>query len=238
MTEMENPKKRLKVDYESKTIEDLPVEILLKIFNSVNIRGLFQCMAVNKKIRKIANDQSLWDKMHIDGDHFEQNLPAELLSQILEKGCQYLSLFKCKIVKTGTIKFAKNFQLRYLCVDPIDEVNEYDKDECSYNILLDFAASCHNLEKLSIKRLDHLWVDPEITENELKFLKCIIQNSDTLKILNLTETRLSLANVQLIFSQCQDLIELNIASECSFSSPSTQLCPESVDYICNNLNYN
>ena len=85
MTEMENPKKRLKVDYESRTIEDLPLEIQLKIFNSVNIRGLFQCMAVNKKIRKIANDQSLWNKMHIDGDHFEQNLPAELLSQILEK---------------------------------------------------------------------------------------------------------------------------------------------------------
>ena len=31
------------------------------------------------------------------------------------------------------------------------------------------------------------------------------------------------------------MIELNIESECSFSSPSTQLCPESVDYICNNL---
>ena len=202
MTEMENPEKRLKVDYESKTFEDLPVEIILKVFDSVNIRDLFQCTAVNKKIRKIANDQSLWKKMHIDGDHFEQNLPAELLSQILAKGCQYLSLFQCKIVKTGTIKFAKNFQLRYLCVDPTDEVDEYDKDECSYNVLLDFVASCHNLEKLSIKRFDHLWVDPEITQNEVKFFKCIIQNSDTLKILNLTETRLSLANVQLIFSLC------------------------------------
>ena len=51
---------------------------------------------------------------------------------------------------------------------------------------------------------------------------------------------MSLANVQLIFSQCQELIELNIAAECSHdheSGPpaSTELCPESVDYICNNL---
>ena len=121
MTAMENPKKRQKLDYETKTIEDLPVEIILKIFGFVNIRDLFQCMAVNKKIREIANDQSLWNKMHIDGDHFEQNLPAELLSQILEKRCQYLSLFKCKIVKKGTIEFVKQFQLKYLCVDAASE---------------------------------------------------------------------------------------------------------------------
>ena len=61
MTAMENPKKRLKLDYETKTMEDLPVEIILKIFDFVNIRDLFQCMAVNKKIREIANDQSLWN---------------------------------------------------------------------------------------------------------------------------------------------------------------------------------
>ena len=238
---MENPKKRLKLDYETRTIEDLPVEIVLKILNSVNIRDLFQCMAVNKKIREIANDQSLWNKMHIDGDNFKADLPAELLSKILAKGCQYLSLFNCQIVKPKAIKFAKNFQLKYLCVDRsngIDyanyEFNEGDVDDCSFQILPDFAASCHNLEKLSIKRSDHLWVDPELTQNELKFFKCIIQNSGTLKTLNLRETRLSLANVQLIFSQCQDLIELNIAAE-GCPSTSTELCPESVDYICNNL---
>ena len=43
MTAMENPKKRQKLDYETKTIEDLPVEIILKIFDFVNIRDLFQC---------------------------------------------------------------------------------------------------------------------------------------------------------------------------------------------------
>ena len=180
MTAMENPKKRQKLDYETKTIEDLPVEIILKIFDFVNIRDLFQCMAVNKKIKKIANDQSLWDKMHIDGDKFEASLPAELLSQILAKGCQYLSLFNCQIVKPEATRFAKNFQLKYLCVDRsngIDyanyEFNEADVDDCSFNILPDFAASCHNLEKLSIKRSDHLWVDPELTQNELKFFLVI-----------------------------------------------------------------
>ena len=244
MTAMESPKKRLKLDYDPKTMgdfRDLPVEIILKIFEFVNIRDLFQCMAVSKKIREIANDHSLWNKMHIDGVDFEADLPAELLSQILAKGCQYLSLFNCQIVKPEAMKFDKNFQLKYLCIDQSGsntnyEFNEADVDDFSFNILPDFANSCHNLEKLSIKRSDYLLEDPEITQNELKFFKCIIQNSDTLKILNLMDTRLSFANVQLIFSQCQDLIELNIAAECSFDPPtSTLLCPESVDYICNNL---
>jgi hypothetical protein len=217
-------------------MEDLPVEIILKIFDFVNIRDLFQCMAVNTKIREIANDPSLWNKMHIDGVNFEADLPAELLSQILAKGCQYLSLFECQIVKPETTKFAKNLQLKYLCIDR-SMTNyafyENDVDASSFQILPDFANSCHNLEKLSIKRSDQLWEDPEITQNEFKFFKCIIQNSDTLKVLNLGETRLSLAYVKLIFSICQELIELNIATD--IVSTSTQLCPESVDFICNNL---
>ena len=233
MKAMEKPKKRQKLDYETKTIEDLPVEIILKIFGFVNIRDLFQCMAVNKKIREIANDESLWIKMHIDGDTFEQNVPGELLSQILAKGCQYLSLFNCQIIDRGTIKFAKNLQLKYLCIDPANEEDdENDGDYCSFNILPDFAASCHNLEKLSIKRLNPLY--PEISQIELKFFKCIIQNSDTLKVLNLTEIELSLASVQRIFMLCQNLTELNIAADHCMTT-NTQLCPESVDFICNNL---
>ena len=168
MTEMENPKKRLKVDYESRTIEDLPLEILLKIFNSVNIRDLFQCMAVNKKIREIANDQTLWNIMHINGNDFENDfLPAELLPQILERGCQYLSLYNCGI-KAGKVKFAKNFQLKYLSLHPASD----ESDDITFNVMPDLAASCHNLEKLCVKRLDHFY--PEISQIDLKYFKCII----------------------------------------------------------------
>jgi hypothetical protein len=192
----------------------------------VNIRDLFQCLAVNNKIRAFANDESLWSKMHIDGYNFNNELPAELLPQILAKGCQYLSLFNCRIL-TGTVKFPKNFQLKYLCVDPAS----YESDNKTFNILPDLAASCYNLEKLSFKRLGNF--KQEISQTELKFFKCIIQNSDTLKVLDLTQTRLSLASVQRIFILCQHLIELNIATDCSLYY--RKLCPESVDFICNNL---
>ena len=225
MTEMENPKKKLKMDHETKTIEDMPEEIILKILSLVNIRDLFQCLGVNNKIRAFANDESLWVKMHIDGYNFNNELPAELLPQILAKGCQYLSLFNCRIL-TGTVQFPKNFQLKYLCVDPATN----ESDNKTFNILPDLAASCYSLEKLSFKRLHF---KQEISQTELKFFKCIIQNSDTLKVLDLTQTRLSLTSVQRIVILCQNLVELNIATDCS--QYYRKLCPESVDFICNNL---
>ena len=76
---MEQVCKRQKRDSDEAKLEDLPEEIILKILSSVNIRDLFQCMAVNKKIREVANDQTLWNKMHIDGDYYDHGngLPAD-----------------------------------------------------------------------------------------------------------------------------------------------------------------
>ena len=67
---MEPVQKRQKIEFRAKTFEDLPEEIILKIFGLVNIKDLFQCMAVNKKIRAIANDQSLWNKVHLTAGHY------------------------------------------------------------------------------------------------------------------------------------------------------------------------
>ena len=223
---MEQVCKRQKRDFDDATLEDLPEEIILKILSSVNIRDLFQCMAVNKKIREIANDQTLWNIMHLNGNDFENDfLPAELLPKILERGCQYLSLYNCG-VKAGKVKFAKNFQLKYLSLHPAcDEADDIN--------LADLAASCHNLEKLCVKRLDHFY--PEISQIDLKFFKCIIQNSDTLKVLDVSETQLSLASVQRIFLLCQNLIELNISADHCLPYNPAKLCLESVDFLCNNL---
>ena len=222
---MEQVCKRQKRDFDEATLEDLPDEIVLKIFSSVNIRDLFRCMAVNKKISEIANDQTLWNIIHLNGNNFVNDLPAELLPQILKKGCQYLSLYNCGI-KTGKVRFAKNFQLKYLILHPEPD----ESDDIALNVMPDLVASCHNLEKVCIKRSDLFY--PKITHMDMKFFKCIIQNSDSLKVLDLSETQLSLASVQRIFFLCQYLIELNIAGD---NSLGTELCPKSVDFLCNNL---
>ena len=94
------------------SLEDLPDEITLKILNFVNIKDLFRCLAVSKKLRTIANDQSLWTTMHLEGV-----MPAELIPKLLDKGCQHLSLYHHEFINNESPKFAKNFQLKYLAVE-------------------------------------------------------------------------------------------------------------------------
>ena len=241
---MSQARKRQKIDFETEaTFEDLPHEITLKIFELVNIKDLFRCMAVNKRLRAIANDQSLWNKMHLTGEDTADIFPAEMIQEILARGCQYFSFFESQIMKTN-VRFNKNFQLKYLCI-----VNclEYDcnlkNPWDSFDILPDLAASCHSLEKLSIRCIDsHLKFDDEaickdtmelrINRIEAKFFKCIIQNCETLRVLDLSHFDLSLESVQRIISLCQELIELNIRKG---KSEDIVLCEKSVDFICNHL---
>ena len=241
---MSQGRKRQKMDFETEaTFEDLPHEITLKILELVNIRDLFQCMAVNKTLRAIANDQSLWNKMHLTGEDTADIFPAEMIQEILARGCQYLSFYESHIMKTN-VRFNKNFKLKYLCI-----VNclEYDcnlkSPWDSFDILPDLVASCHSLEKLSIRcHTDHLKFDDEtickdtmelrINRIEAKFFKCIIQNCETLRVLDLSHFDLSLESVQRIISLCQELIELNIRQGIS---EEIELCEKSVDFISNHL---
>ena len=64
----EVPKKRQKIQVEITKFEDLPNEIILKIFKYLEIADLLQCTAVNERIREIANCESLWEIVHLSGD--------------------------------------------------------------------------------------------------------------------------------------------------------------------------
>ena len=212
-TPLERPRKRLKLDLEIKAIEDLPEEIILKIFTQLNIKDLYQCMAVNKKFRAIAYDNSLWDKMHLTGE-----LPSELLPHIIANGCHYLSLQLCTILK-GNAKFEDNFQLKYLCFNA-------SKDEENPDVLSDLASSCHVLEKLSIAFENMIKPDKDQLRYS-KIIKCIIQSSKTLRVLDIGYCKLRFDSVQLIITLCLELTDLNICG--------IKVSQKSVDFICSNL---
>ena len=208
------------------SLEDLPDEITLKILNFVNIKDLFRCLAVNKKLRTIANDQSLWNTMHLQG-----KMPAELLPQILAKGCQYLSLYHVVInqglleIDGGSAKFAKNFQLKYLAVENLN-CDKDGSEEYIDEILAELATSCYGLEKLVA------YVYPRDFDKDSKMLKCIIQNSPALKVLYIHDTdgrqlSMSFESVKLIITLCGELTELSIKN--------TRLSDESTHFICDNL---
>ena len=200
--------KKQKVDIEMKSLEDLPEEIILKILGQVNIRDLFRCSFVNKKFREIAHDKSLWEKMNLGSN---VDVPAELFAKILEKGCEYLSLPFISSLK-GTARFENNMKLKYLCFVYSESTKE----------LLEFAATCHGLEKLAFIG--------DIAQGAFdKLFKCIIQNSLTLKVLNICTRHqlISYESMRLIVTLCQGLTDINISR--------IQLSQETMDFFCANL---
>ena len=79
-------------------LEDLPNEILLKVFDNFQINDLINCGQVNRRIRSIAQDETLWQKVNLDckrdqylnyksGPH-GYRISAGLIQLILENGCR------------------------------------------------------------------------------------------------------------------------------------------------------
>ena len=46
-------------------LEDLPNEVLLKVFSYLQIHDLFHCGHVNQRIRLLTHEEKLWQKISI-----------------------------------------------------------------------------------------------------------------------------------------------------------------------------
>ena len=68
--------------------EVLPDEILLKIFQYLNINEIIYCAQMSKRTRKISHDESLWQKINL----YQRKVKVEFVEQILSNGCKYLCL--------------------------------------------------------------------------------------------------------------------------------------------------
>ena len=204
--------KRQKRDIDVTEFEDLPNEIILKIFHHLGIKDRFRYMAVNKRIRSICIDKKLWEKVHLS-----DTIPAQLLKLIMDRGCQSISLCQCEIV-TDDVTFERNFNLKNLALQ-----DSYETPCEKFNILPKMAASCFNLEKLCVDRFDQFW----LMRIPGKIMRCIIQNGATLRVLYLPWSTLDLDCAKWIFTQCTELVELNVR----YGTWSQ----EAIDFMCENL---
>ena len=125
--------------------EEMPDEILLKIFLNLSTKEIFYCAQMSKRLRKICYDESLWQQINL----YRSKVPIEFLEQILTSGCKYLSLSCTEIMKNSnelTVfrEYGTNSQLKYL-----------DLSRCTINKnhLVNLLWSCQFLEKLSLDRL-------------------------------------------------------------------------------------
>ena len=78
-------------------LNDLPNEVILKLFSFMDIKELLLCGQVSKRFRAIANDESLWLKLNLCG----RKVPYEFIEKAAENGCKYLSLVDYDILKVA-----------------------------------------------------------------------------------------------------------------------------------------
>ena len=208
-------------------LENLPNEILLKIFHYMNpkIKELLLCGHVSRRIRSVAHDHSFWQNVNL----FPKNaVPTGLLQMILEHGCRRLNT--CSQT-SGTLMLNQVSQLEFLNT-------AWNTDS---RVITKLLGSCHKLEQL---RLSNVIISHEMISN-------ICQNGQTLKVLKLTHCRkfsecsfcrnnidffwtkehwtnhIGMNWIQPIIDNCSELRVLDLMD--------TELSEESIEYVAKNV---
>ena len=174
-------------------LDDLPDEVILKLFVFLSLKELLLCGQVSKRLRRIANDESLWIKLNL----YEKKVPYDFIEKAAGNGCQYLGLANCDILRfTG--KSESSFNLKYLNLKMFYE-------PCQGTLKL--VQNCSSLQKLSISGL-------KLDSDDIQY---ICQNSQTLQVLDLECCPIDLGNkpeiFQNFFTNCAHLTELNICAQ-------------------------
>ena len=189
-------------------LDDLPDEIILKIFSFLNRKKLFLASLVSKRMYNISQDSSMFQRW-LKINFFNKKLPTSLLEKVLLKGCKYLSLQHATL--EGNLRLEKRTLLKCL-----------DISNCRSNqgVKEQVLASCYSLEKLCLieSRLE------SINMNDLT-----AQNGQTLQILNMINCKglLDLDKMKPLIDNCVQLKELNLRD--------VRITKEAIAYLVTNL---
>jgi len=196
------------------SIEDLPNEILLKIFNYLEFKDLGYCAQISHRFREISRSPSLWETV-IENN---QTIPAGFILHALNLGCKYLHLENSTITVTNDSdyvmhKLPKDNQVKHLNLRNF-------QDHCDDSTKLMIA--CRSLEKLSLSSLDF---------NKARYIPSIERNGSTLKTLDLSDcSGLTYKQIQRIFTACHKLEELDLSSTNYYKI--SKLSTQSISFVC------
>ena len=174
-------------------LDDLPDEVILNMLGFLDIKELLLCGQVSKRLRAIANDESLWLKLNLH----KRKVPYDFIEKAAGNGCQYLSLTGCDILHfTGKSK--TSFKIKYLNV-------AYTRKGVQK-----LVQNCSALQKLSVAGLTL----------DLDDIQFICQNSKTLQVLDLMGCKFDY--LKLKESQIGQTVEDLELEYCNFRTKSIQ----------------
>jgi len=178
-----------------KKLEDLPDEVILKIFSFLDIKDILRCSQMSKRIRSISNDPSLWQKLNLSWG----TVPYEFIEKANQNGCKYLSMAGTGSELIRGDRLEMPLELKYL---DLSQTTKY----CNLPML----KNCHSLEKLSMDGC-------HFSNSTLNHLA---QNGKTLKILSLRDISFRDDEVgsHLLGNALKSCIHLTELSLCNFKN--------------------
>jgi len=196
-------------------IETLPDETLLHLFKFLKFKDLGRCLQVSKRFRKMALDETLWEKIKF----VDQDVSAEFLIQALTHGAKHLSLEWTESLppfyRIYTFSQDGMDSLEFPVQNQLKTLNlEIDAAQMIMSALFD---SCQGLEKLYLRLPRFSQLNPA--------LSYIASYGRSLKVLNIGKILLGLNEVKIICDNCVELKEFTVVLG----------SPDPVSYFCENL---
>ena len=183
--------------------QDLPDEMVLKIFGYSETKYLITYGQVSQRMRKISRDGTLWMTANL----VKKIVKTELLEMILGKGCKILNISNSTIVGSfSSIISNIKFQLKDLDLSQSALTGTLPGSTENIDVLEEILFSCCSLQYL---KMEGLLITPKMTVS-------ICKNGKTLQVLNLNNSHviefhsqnLRSRNLQAIIKCCQELKEL------------------------------
>ena len=201
------------------SLNDVPDEVILRVFSNLEIKDFIRCGQVSKRIRAISQDQSLWLRINLNEN---KSVATGFLEYVLNNGCKYLGLGFTQIGQiNGKSLKCNSSQLK--CLD-------LSFCQSSRQVFDDLLSSCHSLEKLSLVSQCHIMLNKDLVKTMCH------QFGATLQVLNVSNCYrpnmeiMDLEMIQLLIDSFSQLKEVDFGN--------TYLSEESLDYVCNNLSEN
>ena len=200
-------------------LEDLPEEIILKIFSFLNRKNLFRASLVSKRTWNISQDSSMFQRW-LKINFYNKTLPTSLLEKVIDKGCKYLSLQHATL--EGNLRLEKRTALKCL-----------DISNCRSNqgVPDKILASSYSLEKLCLieSRLGQGNRSTGLRLGSINMNDLTAQNGQTLQVLNMINCSglFDLDKMKPLIDNCVQLKELNLRD--------VRITKEAIDYLVTNL---
>ena len=179
--------------------QDLPDELILKIFGYSEIKDIIIYGQVSRRLRRISHDGRLW----VTANLVMKIVKSELLEMILSKGCKILNISYSTIV--GSLSSNIKSQVRALDLSQsawCDPGPNYTENIGVFEELLFLCCSLNQL------KMEGINLTP-------KMVASICKNGKTLQVLHLNhsyvgEYIMHHGNFQSIIKSCQELKEVNL----------------------------